>query len=83
MQLRDHVFLGTTQSLCPECLALVPTKIIARGGRVYFRKTCATHGMREDFVCSDVSQYDRHEFSVPAKLPRSMGVEPDRGCPFD
>jgi uncharacterized radical SAM superfamily Fe-S cluster-containing enzyme len=57
MPLRDHTFLGTTQSLCPESLALVPAKIIARdGGRVYFRKTCPTHGVREDFVCSDVTR---------------------------
>jgi uncharacterized radical SAM superfamily Fe-S cluster-containing enzyme len=80
---RDYTFLGTTQSLCPECLALVPAKIITRYNRVYFRKTCPTHGVREDFVCSDVSMYDRHEFSVPAKMPESVGVEPDRGCPFD
>lgn len=80
---RDHVFLGTTQSLCPECLALVPAKIIARGGRVYFSKRCPTHGPREDFVCSDASQYDRLEYSVPARLPAAFGVEPQRGCPFD
>ena len=28
MQLRDHVFLGMTQSLCPECLALVLTGVV-------------------------------------------------------
>lgn len=83
-QLRRHTFLGTTQSLCPECLALVPAKIIVRDeGRVYFRKTCPTHGVREDFVCSDVTQYDRMEFSVPGRLPREFGTEPDRGCPYD
>src|SRR5262245_51321711 len=27
---RDYTFLGTTQSLCPECLAVVPAKIVAR-----------------------------------------------------
>jgi uncharacterized radical SAM superfamily Fe-S cluster-containing enzyme len=82
MQLRDHTFLGLTQSLCPECLALVPAKIVTRGGRVYFRKRCPTHGEREDFVCSDVAQYDRIETSVPGKQPK-FGVEPDRGCPYD
>jgi uncharacterized radical SAM superfamily Fe-S cluster-containing enzyme len=83
MQLRDHTFLGTTQSLCPECLALTPAKIIARDGRVYFRKHCPTHGVREDFVCSDVSQFDQMEFNVPGKVPAEFGVEPNRGCPFD
>lgn len=83
MELRDHVFLGTTQSLCPECLTLVPAKIIARGRRVYFRKRCPTHGVREDFVCSDVRQYDRMEFSLQGKVPVQFGVEPKRGCPYD
>ncbi len=83
MELRDHTFLGMTQSLCPECLALVPAKIIVRDGRVYFRKRCERHGVREDFVCSDVRYFDRMEFSLPGKVPPRMGVEPDRGCPFD
>src|SRR5262249_7447934 len=83
MQLRDHIFLGMTQSLCPECLALVPAKIISRGGRVYFRKRCATHGVREDFVCSDVTQYDRMEFSLEGKVPAQFGTTPNRGCPYD
>jgi uncharacterized radical SAM superfamily Fe-S cluster-containing enzyme len=81
--LRDHTFLGTTQSLCPECLALVPAKIITKGKRVYFRKRCPAHGVREDFICSDVSLYDQMQYSLPGKVPPRYGVEPDRGCPFD
>lgn len=83
MKLRDYLYLGTTQSLCPECLALVPAKIVARHGKVYFRKRCATHGEREDLVCGDLDYYDRNEFNVPAKLPEKMGVAPNLGCPFD
>ncbi len=80
---RNYTFIGTTQSLCPECLALVPAKIIVRGGRVYFKKTCADHGEREDFVCSDVKWYDRMEYAVPARVPETFGIEPDKGCPYD
>ena len=83
MHLRNHTFLGLTQSLCPECLDVVPAKILVRDGRVYFRKRCPKHGEREDFVCSDVTQYDRMEFNTPGKVPRQHGVEPDRGCPYD
>ncbi len=82
-RLRDHTFLGMTQSLCPECLALVPAKIITKGKRVYFRKRCPAHGVREDFVCSDVSLYDLMEYSLPGKVPPKYGTEPDKGCPFD
>jgi uncharacterized radical SAM superfamily Fe-S cluster-containing enzyme len=81
--LRDYTFLGATQSLCPECLALIPAKIVERGGRVYFRKRCPRHGPREDFVCSDVRWWDRTDYSLPGKIPNEYGVEPSRGCPFD
>ncbi|MDZ4688763.1 MAG: radical SAM protein [Planctomycetaceae bacterium] len=83
LPLRNHTFLGVTQSLCPDCMAVVPAKILVRDNRVYFRKTCPTHGVREDFVCSDASQYDRMEFSVPGKVPRQVGVDADKGCPLD
>ncbi len=80
---RDYTFLGTTQSLCPECLAVVPAKIINRGGRVYFRKTCPEHGTRDDFVCSDAKHYDQLEFALPARMPAVFGAEPEKGCPLD
>jgi uncharacterized radical SAM superfamily Fe-S cluster-containing enzyme len=83
MDLRNYTFLGLTRSLCPECRRLVEAKIITRGQRVYFRKHCPEHGTIEDFVCSDVSQYDRHEFSQPARLPRAFGTKSERGCPYD
>ncbi len=80
---RDYTFLGTTQSLCPDCLALVPAKIVSRDGRVYFRKRCPVHGEREDFVCGDTHWFDRNSYSLPGKVPVSFGAEPDRGCPYD
>ena len=79
--LRDHTFLGMTQSLCPDCLALVPAKIITKGKRVYFRKRCPTHGVREDFICSDVGLYDQMQYSLPGKIPPQYGVEPDKRLP--
>jgi hypothetical protein len=82
-ELRDYTYLGTTQSLCPACRRLVPAKIIARGGRVYFRKTCPEHGRVEDFVWSDARSYDRHELDEPAKAVRVHATEASRGCPYD
>lgn len=83
MNVRDYTFRGTTRSLCPHCRRLLDAKIVVRAGRVYFRKRCPEHGAFDDFVCSDVDYWDRHEFDQPARLPRRHGVEPDRGCPFD
>lgn len=83
MELRDYTFLGTTRSLCPVCRRLVDAKIITRQGRVYFRKRCPEHGLIEDFVCSDVAYYDRHDYSQPARLPQAFGTASDKGCPYD
>lgn len=83
LDLRDYRYLGATQSMCPECMSVVPAKIVSRSGRVYFRKQCRDHGTREDFVCSDDRWFDRMEFSLPGKIPASFGVEPKRGCPYD
>jgi 7,8-dihydro-6-hydroxymethylpterin dimethyltransferase len=83
MHVRDYTFLGTTRSLCPHCRRLVDAKIIVRDGRVYFRKRCPEHGAFEDFVCSDVAYYDRHEHSQPARTPRAYGTRSDKGCPLD
>lgn len=83
MKHRNYTLLGTTQSLWPETLELVPAKIIERRGRVYFRKRHPSGAERTDFVCSDVSHYDQLQYSVPAKIPAQFGLEPDKGCPFD
>jgi uncharacterized radical SAM superfamily Fe-S cluster-containing enzyme len=83
LELREHRFLGMTQSLCPDCLGVVPAKILSRAGRVYFRKQCPQHGTREDFVCGDDRWFDRMEYSLPGKIPAQFAIAPRRGCPYD
>src|SRR5438270_2841887 len=83
MDVRDYTYLGATRSLCPHCRRLVDAKIIVRDGRVYFRKRCPEHGTVEDFVCSDVGYFDRHEYSQPARVPRAFGTDAAKGCPYD
>lgn len=80
---RDYVFLGLTQSLCPECHEVVPAKIISRGKRVYFLKNCPDCGQREDYICSDVSRYDQLDTAQPAKLPVQTFAPVKEGCPKD
>ncbi|MEM6472949.1 MAG: radical SAM protein, partial [Planctomycetota bacterium] len=79
----SHVMLGMTESLCPECMEVVPAKIITRNGRVYLRKRCDVHGVREDYVCSDVSWWDRGEGHTASVLPLVRSTEVKRGCPHD
>ncbi len=79
----DHVMIGTTDSLCPDCMSVVPAKIITRGRRVYFRKRCPQHGVREDFVCSDSQWWDREEGHTPSVLPQLRSTKVTQGCPHD
>lgn len=79
----SYVMIGTTDSLCPECMEVVPAKIITRGRRVYFRKRCPEHGLREDFVCSDVDWWDRTEGHTASVLPLARSTEAKKGCPHD
>ena len=83
LEFRDYSFHGTTQSLCPDCLSVVPAKIISRDDRVYFRKSCRQHGQRDDFVCSDLRWFDRSGYTLPGKLPLAFGASTAKGCPYD
>ena len=80
----DHTVIGVTDSLCPQCMEVVAAKIIVRRNRVYLRKRCPQHGVREDFVCSDAGWWDRSEGQTPSVLPvqRSTRVS-GKGCPHD
>jgi uncharacterized radical SAM superfamily Fe-S cluster-containing enzyme len=51
----------TTQSLCPECSALIPARIYEDGGRVVMDKTCPDHGYFKDTVYSDAKLYLKME----------------------
>jgi hypothetical protein len=52
-------FLGVTHSVCGQCRALVPAKVVADGASVYFRRFCPTHGESLSLVRSDVADYLR------------------------
>jgi tetraether lipid synthase len=48
-----------TQSICPECLSVIPAVLEADDGRVMMRKRCPEHGPFSDVVFSDVELYRR------------------------
>lgn len=49
------------QSLCPECLKLIPAVILARGAKVYMEKTCPDHGFIKDLIYSNAELYLKAE----------------------
>ena len=49
---------STTQSICPECLRLIPAEIIRKNGQIIMKKECNEHGLFEEVYWSDVDLYD-------------------------
>jgi len=50
-----------TESLCPECLAIIEATMKEENGRVVMEKTCEKHGSFKDTVWSDAETYLRVE----------------------
>lgn len=75
--------LEETQSLCPECMSLIPAKIITDGAKVYMEKACRDHGTFKALLWSNLSLYERAlRFTRKGKLPKFQ-TEVKRGCPYD
>lgn len=47
----------TTESLCPECLKVIPATMREDAGKVVMEKTCPEHGDFRDVVWSDADMY--------------------------
>lgn len=51
--------LKHTESICPECLGVIPAEIVTNEGAVYLRKTCPEHGPAEGLIWSDLALYEK------------------------
>jgi uncharacterized radical SAM superfamily Fe-S cluster-containing enzyme len=46
-----------TQSLCPECLKLIPAEVFKANGKVWIRKVCVEHGLFRDLYWGSYELY--------------------------
>lgn len=77
--------IGETESLCPECLKVIPAKKIAENDNVYLEKTCPEHGHYKVLIWRGVDDYKRlgSYAPVPSK-PEKIAVKKDNiVCPLD
>ena len=76
--------IRVTESICPECLNVLPATLFVKDDKVYMKKTCPDHGEFKDLVWGDYSEYKRTMsfYRVGARLenPRTRVKE---GCPYD
>ncbi|MCB1608459.1 MAG: radical SAM protein [Xanthomonadales bacterium] len=79
-----YVFLGQTTSLCEQCCALVPAKVLLQEGRVYYHKRCPSHGVHKTLISTDGDYYQLAKtFLKPGDRPRFFHSRTDYGCPLD
>ena len=77
--------LPATQSLCPECLSVIPARRIEENGNVYLVKTCPEHG---DFKVIIWRQNAQHYLDWAKGSERGSGAirnytTINKGCPYD
>ena len=74
--------LGMTQSVCPTCRAIVPTRVEAENDAVYFRKFCPDHGESRSLIRRGVEDYlTTQRYVKPAWVPRRFAGDDSKPCP--
>ncbi len=73
-----------TQSLCPECLTILPATIYELDGKVMMKKTCPKHGEFEDVYWSDAEMYLKAEqWARDGKVVENPYITNATICPND
>ncbi|SDF35390.1 radical SAM (seleno)protein TrsS [Sporomusa acidovorans] len=79
----QETVLSTTESVCPECLARIPAKRLARGSKVFLQKQCPQHGEYEVCVWEGEPGYLDWTTVQNLSSPAVCATETSKGCPFD
>ena len=75
--------LGSTESVCPECLGKIPARRVARGQDIYLQKECPEHGYFEAILWRGEPAYTSWVRPKIPIFPQNPGTAADLGCPFD
>ncbi len=73
-----------TESLCPECLKVLPATIYEDARKVYIRKSCPEHGEFKDLYWGDYDEYERaQKFDYLGTKLSNPQTKVEKGCPND
>lgn len=80
---RAYIFHEFTNSLCPECLEVIPAKVIIKDNKVYLLKYCKEHGEQLELLEEDVNYHlKKRVYDKPGtQVPTQTLI--DKGCPYD
>ena len=77
-------FLKKTNSLCPECLKVIPADLVEENGQVLIKKTCPDHGYYEDVYWSDYELWEwANSYAAIGEGLKNPRTAKDLGCPMD
>lgn len=80
---RDYVFSEFTNSLCPQCLSIVPAKIIIKNNEVHILKYCKIHGEQIELLEEDANYHLKKRMYDKPATKMQINTQVDKGCPYD
>ena len=80
---RDFVYYEFTNSLCNECLKVIPAKIIFKDNKVYLLKYCPKHGEQLELLEHDIEYFKNKRLYDKAGTITKTQTEIKNGCPYD
>ena len=79
-----EVFHSFSKGLCPQCKRPVDGVRVIRGGKVYLRKQCATHGQSEALISGDADWFLKSlTYIKEGSIPLEYSTKVEKGCPDD
>ena len=80
---RDYIYYEFTNSLCNDCLKVIPAKIVFKDNKVYILKYCSKHGEQLELLEHDI-EYFKHkrDFDKAGTITQTQ-TEVKNGCPYD
>ena len=80
---REYIYYEFTNSLCNECLKVIPAKIVFKDNKVYLLKNCPKHGEQLELLEHDIEYYKhKRDFDKTGTVTQTQ-TEVKNGCPYD
>lgn len=80
---RDYIYYEYTNSLCNECLKVIPVKIVFKDNKVYLLKQCLEHGEQLELLEHDIEYFRNKRLYDKAGTIAKTQTEVKKGCPYD
>ena len=85
LRVEPTIPISRTQSLCPECLAIIDAEVYEQGGKIWIRKTCSNHGEFNELYWGSSDLYKRAKlYARDGKaVDNPFVTKQDVVCPVD